>query len=75
MRDMSADDVFRIYDQLKATGRLREIFDDDGRIEPSTTALNRIEETHPNAEPAEKWHLAQCRTLMDLAKKYESELN
>jgi len=72
---MSADDVFRIYDQLRATGRLREILDDDGKVEPSRQALDSVEETHPDAEPAEKWHLAQCRTLMDLAEKYESELN
>ena len=75
MRDMSADDVFKIYDQLRATGRLREILDDDGRIEPSREAMDSIEEKYPNVEPEEKRHLAQCRTLMDLAKKYESELN
>ena len=75
MRDMSADDVFKLYEQLRTTGRLREILDDDGRIEPSKAALESIEETHPDAEPAEKRHLAQCRALLGLAEKYESELN
>ncbi len=75
MRNMSVDDLVRVHEQLEATGRIHEITDVDGKIQPSEKSLETIAVDHPDADDAEKWRLAQADTLMDLAEKYENELN
>ena len=75
MSGMNMDDLFAVFEQLKASGRIQEILDVHGKVEPSSTARDSIEATHPDAEAADKRRLAQAQTVIDLAKKYESELN
>ena len=72
---MKIDHLLKLQRQLDKNGRLREILDDDGKTQPSVKALEYVKAEHPQAEDAEKWRLAQARTLMDLAEKYQSELN
>ena len=73
MKDM--EQLEKLHKQLKESGRLREILNDDDKIQPSIRASKQVEEENPDTEPAEKYRLAQAQTLLDLAEKYQSELN
>jgi hypothetical protein len=71
----SMDDLHRITERLEKLGRLQEILDGDGEIRPSPSAFERTENEHPDKSDAEKYRLAQAATLLELAEKYQTELN
>jgi hypothetical protein len=68
----------QIYERLAATGRMTEILDDEGKIQPSKKALKLMNQEFPNPQTgeqrAEAWRWAQARTLLDLADKYQAEM-
>ena len=69
------DELFR---QLHNSGYINEILDSEGKIEPSETALEKIRGAYPTTskeEAAEAWQLAQAETLLELAAKYNVEMN
>lgn len=72
---MDIKNLEMLCEKLEKIGRLREIQDDEGKIEPTKKSLKYIEREYPDKTDAEKWRLAQAETLLDLAKKYQSELN
>jgi len=67
--------LLRIREQLDRSGRIREILDDEGKVLPSPGAMERVEHEHAGKSEAERYGLAQCLTLLELAEKYREELN
>jgi hypothetical protein len=65
----------RIFRQLKASNRIHEILDVNGEIQPSSQNIRRIRAEHSIESPAEQWQMAQTQTLIDLALRYDRELN
>ena len=67
--------LLKIREQLNKSGRIHEILDGQGKIRPSQSALEQVARQHADASNAEKYGLAQCLTLLELADKYRDELN
>lgn len=72
-KPMNQAELEAIVAKMKKTGRLNEIFRPDGTIQPSPKAIASVA-NGPESD-AEKWRLAQAKTVMDLAEKYQSESN
>jgi hypothetical protein len=72
MLDM--EHLLRIREQLNKSGRIREILDAEGKILPSQSALELVAREHPGAPEFERYGLAQCLTLLELADKYPEDL-
>jgi hypothetical protein len=66
--------LLRIRNQLNNSGRIREILDKEGKILPSQSALELVPKEHAGESEAEKYGLAQCLTLLELADKYPEHL-
>jgi hypothetical protein len=69
------EQLLRIREQLNRSGRIREILDDEGKILPSPNAMEQVAREHAGGSDVEKYCLAQCLTLLELADKYRDELN
>jgi hypothetical protein len=69
------EQLLSIRQQLDRSGRISEILDDEGKILPSPSALDEVAREHASAADFEKYNLAQCLTLLELADKYRDELN
>lgn len=69
------DHLNKVWEQLKATGRAKEILKEDGTIEVSDEAFAWVEKEHSDKSDAEKYRLAQAQTMLNFADKYASELN
>lgn len=65
----------QLYQQLESTGRINEILDVNGEIQPSSSNIRKVQSEHPKSSLGEKWQMAQTQTLYDLVEKYQSELN
>ena len=68
-------ELLKIREQLDRSGRIREILDDEGKVLPSPRAMEQVEREHAGKSEAEKYGLAQCVTLLELADRYREELN
>jgi hypothetical protein len=68
------EQLLRIRKQLNRSGRISEILDDEGKILPSQSAMEQVTREHAGGSDAEKYGLAQCLTLLELADKYREEL-
>ena len=66
--------LLKIREQLNRSGRIREILDDSGKVLPSQSALEQAARDYAGKSDAEKYGLAQCLTLLELADKYRDEL-
>jgi len=66
--------LLKVRDQLNASGRIREILDDEGQVLPSQSALVQAAREYAGKSDAEKYGLAQCLTLLELADKHREEL-
>ena len=64
----------KIYKQLEQSKRIHEILDVNGEIQPTSTSIRKVQADHAGKSLAEKWHLAQTHTLLELAEKYQSDL-
>ena len=75
MDDM--DHLLKIREQLKAAGRWKEILDENGKIRPSESACKKYFTSGllSDEEAGNQYRLAQAQTILDLANKYQSELN
>jgi hypothetical protein len=69
------DQLQKIRQQLDESGRIREILDDAGLIRPSANALGQVAREHAGETAAERYGVAQCLTLLELANKYREELH
>jgi hypothetical protein len=69
------DQLQKIREQLDQSGRIREILDHEGKIRPSPSALELVAREHPDKPEYERYGLAQCLTLLELADKYPDELS
>jgi len=69
------EQLLRIREQLNKSGRIREILDDEGKILPSQSATELVRREHAGESDAEKYCLAQCLTLLELADKHREELH
>jgi hypothetical protein len=67
--------LLKVREQLDRSGRVREILDDEGKVLPSPGAMEQAEREQAGKSEAEKYGLAQCLTLLELADKYREELN
>jgi hypothetical protein len=72
---MDKDEFDKVFAQLRSSGRINEILDDNGQIKPSASSLREAEFELPNGSDADRWRLAQAGTLIELAEKYAAELN
>lgn len=59
--------------RLEKNGRIREILDKDGKIQPSEIAIQNTVRDFPDKSDADKWRLAQSETLMELVRKYQAD--
>ena len=73
MADMKQ--LLKIRQQLNRSGRISEILDDEGKILPSQRAMEQVAREHADKMEFERYGLAQCLTLLELADKYREELN
>ena len=71
----SVEHLTQLYRQLEESKRINEILDVNGEIQPSSSSIRQVETDHARQSLAEKWQMAQTQTLLDLAAKYQSELN
>jgi hypothetical protein len=69
------EQLLKIREQLNRSGRIREILDDEGKILPSPSTLELVAREHAGESEVERYCLAQCLTLLELADKYRDELN
>jgi hypothetical protein len=69
------EQLLRIREQLDRSGWICKILDDEGKVLPSASALEQVEREHAGAADFEKYGLAQCLTLLELADKYREELS
>jgi len=67
--------LLRIREELNRSGRIREILDDEGKIQPSQRAMELVARDHAGKSEVERYGLAQCLTLLELADKYREGLN
>ena len=65
----------QLYKQLEQSRRIKEILDVNGEIQPSSSSIRKVQSEHAKKSLGEKWQMAQTQTLLDLAAKYQSELN
>jgi len=76
---MDIERVEAIIRQLEVAGRMKEIWDEHRNVRPSEKALREMRKKFRNAKTdkdrAEAWRWAQATTIIDLAEKYQSELN
>jgi hypothetical protein len=72
MLDM--EQLLRVREQLNRSGRIREILDDEGKILPSQSAMELVAREHAGESDVERYCLAQCLTLLELADKYREDL-
>jgi hypothetical protein len=67
-----------VYKKLVASGRIKEILGEDGKVQPSEKALEKMSSDYPNCrtdeEAAFAWRTAVAQTLLDLADKYQAEM-
>jgi hypothetical protein len=73
MLDM--EKLLKLRQQLDKSGRIREILDNEGKIRSSPSAMKQAAREHAGKSAAEKYSLAQCLTLLELADKYREELS
>ena len=69
------EQLLKIRQQLNRSGRISEILDDEGKIRPSQSAMEQVAREHAGKLEFERYGLAQCLTLLELADKYREELN
>jgi hypothetical protein len=76
---MSREEIEKLVTQLEAIGRMNEILDSKDSVRPSQTALDWMRTNYPDCqadrERARAWRQAQARTILELAEKYQAELN
>lgn len=72
---MTREELDKLWGRLERIGRLAEIQGPDRRIVPSDSALRHVDENHGDKSDAEKWQLATAQTMIELAEKYQAELN
>lgn len=70
-----AEYLAKLYKQLENSRRINEILDVNGEIQPSSGSIRKIQSDHSKKSLGEKWQMAQTQTLLDLAAKYQSEMN
>ena len=68
------EQLLRVREQLNRSGRIREILDDEGKILPSQSAMELVAREHAGESDVERYCLAQCLTLLELADKYREDL-
>ena len=68
-------DIARLFEKLRTIGRIEEILDSDGRIQPSRAALDKAERMYADESDMEIYRIAQAQTVLDLAEKYQAELS
>jgi hypothetical protein len=76
---MSRELIEKLVMQLEEICRMNEILDSKGSVRPSPTALDWMRANYPDCqtekERAKAWREAQAKTTMELAEKYQAELN
>ena len=72
---MNLEHFNKLQQQLEAAGHLGEILDSDGTIKPTESAIQKVETQYRDSSDADQHRFAQAQTLMDLAEKYQAELN
>ena len=70
---MDMERLMQLHEQLRASGRLKEILDAEGNIRPFEKAISQVYRQTPEQsteqEMAERYRLAQAQTVLDLAEK------
>lgn len=72
---INMEQLKKIRQQLDQTGRIGEVLNEEGKIRPSSAAMELVERESSDKPEWEKYSLAQCLTLLELADKYRDELN
>jgi hypothetical protein len=66
---MNADEFEEMFvemiDQLRDSGRLSEILDDQRQVIPTEAALRFVCEKYPNDSPEKRFHRARAKTLIE----------